>query len=393
MVAFTFIGSMAVSNVNAKTTGKAGSDLENCVPAQNIEAIIDDSGSMRSSDSYRLRLAALELLINKPGNERKTLGSIEFGTWASSIFGPALIEEDKLDLLKRLDKRIRADNGSTNYNDAFRLAIEENANADAMIFLTDGGHNGRKFENLHKQAPETHVIGFFGSEGSSGQVRKKPVRKHRGKGQHNPGAQYQDYGEPLLKRIAEETMGKYYGNVTTDNLQAVFNEIDSRLNCESKPEQIEDTFDESDESAGRAKHHRLAIKKGANTANLVVTWPDPTKSMKVSSIRIVRRGKVVASTKPLKSTVNKLGITKAKGMTYQAIGIKNLVPGTLRYTLKLKKAKTKNIRNPYDHTYKTKKRHGNAAPKSSPTASSSPGIKNSERSSSTTNVITQLSQR
>ena len=45
----------------------------------NIEAIIDDSGSMSFTDADKLRVAALELLIDTPGNEKITLGAVEFG--------------------------------------------------------------------------------------------------------------------------------------------------------------------------------------------------------------------------------------------------------------------------------------------------------------------------
>src|SRR5450759_803770 len=50
-----------------------------CTPVSNIEAIIDDSGSMSSTDPNRLRVAALDLLIETPGNEKITFGALEFG--------------------------------------------------------------------------------------------------------------------------------------------------------------------------------------------------------------------------------------------------------------------------------------------------------------------------
>ena len=51
----------------------------------NIEAIIDDSGSMASTDPNRLRVAALDLLIETPGNEKITFGALEFGGNLSSL--------------------------------------------------------------------------------------------------------------------------------------------------------------------------------------------------------------------------------------------------------------------------------------------------------------------
>ena len=39
-----------------------------CTPKTNLEAIIDDSGSMSSSDPSDLRIRAMELLIDTQGN-------------------------------------------------------------------------------------------------------------------------------------------------------------------------------------------------------------------------------------------------------------------------------------------------------------------------------------
>src|SRR5690242_21372610 len=50
-----------------------------CTPAANIEAIIDDSGSMAVTDPNRLRVQAMDLLINALGSGT-TLGAIEFGS-------------------------------------------------------------------------------------------------------------------------------------------------------------------------------------------------------------------------------------------------------------------------------------------------------------------------
>src|SRR3982751_4499816 len=58
-----------------------------CTPKSNLEAIIDDSGSMFISDQTKLRVAAMDLLIDTQGNEKRTLGAVEFGTDATPLFG------------------------------------------------------------------------------------------------------------------------------------------------------------------------------------------------------------------------------------------------------------------------------------------------------------------
>src|SRR5262245_16324126 len=72
--------------------GKPGArSAQGCVPSKNLEAIVDDSISMASNDPTSLRVRAMELLIDTPGNESRTLGAIEFGSTVNSLFAPALI--------------------------------------------------------------------------------------------------------------------------------------------------------------------------------------------------------------------------------------------------------------------------------------------------------------
>src|SRR3954471_21888104 len=54
-----------------------------CTPVTNIEAIIDDSGSMFSTDSNRLRVQAMDLLINAV-DAKTVFGAVEFGGQFSS---------------------------------------------------------------------------------------------------------------------------------------------------------------------------------------------------------------------------------------------------------------------------------------------------------------------
>ena len=55
-------------------------------PANDIAAIVDDSGSMEDNDPLNIRRSALELLITKPAGQSRTLGAVEFGTDAGPLF-------------------------------------------------------------------------------------------------------------------------------------------------------------------------------------------------------------------------------------------------------------------------------------------------------------------
>ena len=79
------------------TPGGAGAQgtIVGCKPATNIEASIDDSGSMSATDGNELRRTGLELFVNAGSNDNKTLGAVEFGSSANTVFGPGLIKTNR----------------------------------------------------------------------------------------------------------------------------------------------------------------------------------------------------------------------------------------------------------------------------------------------------------
>src|SRR3954467_2886898 len=118
-----------------------------CTKAGNIEAIVDDSGSMSITDPDTLRVKGLKLLINTLGSGT-FLGAVEFGASfdsstpsADTVFKPAAVGPNGPLMGVALDSKIKADNGGTDYNAAFAQSDADNPNAAARIFLTDGAHN------------------------------------------------------------------------------------------------------------------------------------------------------------------------------------------------------------------------------------------------------------
>ena len=82
-----------------------------CTPRSNLEAIVDDSGSMSWNDPNNLRIRAMELLIDTQGNEKRTLGAVEFGTDATPLFGPGLIGQNAAAYKAALNADLLADGG------------------------------------------------------------------------------------------------------------------------------------------------------------------------------------------------------------------------------------------------------------------------------------------
>jgi hypothetical protein len=276
-----------------------------CTPVSNIQAIIDDSGSMAGTDDGKLRVAALRLLIDTPGNEQITLGAVEFGgsfdpadpTIAATLFPPQPIGANADAMKAALVAAINADNGTTDYNAAFARALADNPNAKARIFLTDGGHNGDDYANGHQGGPPTYVIGFSSATAGTDGLR--------------------------LQQIASDTGGRYFAATDASNLQAVMNEVGTTLTCQSPPKTFNDVL-----AAGQAKPHAVKLASRARSAQLTLSWSSPLDSFTVTKVRIVRRGKVVAVAAARK---RKLRLTTRRGDTFLVVKVGRLTKGSLRF--------------------------------------------------------------
>src|SRR4051812_45672927 len=158
-----------------------------CTRASNIEAIVDDSGSMAGTDPDTLRVKGLKLLINTLSS-RTLLGAVEFGgsfdpstPAADTVFKPLAVGGNAAGMSSALDAKIDANNGTTDYNAGFAQSDSDNPNAVARIFLTDGGHDEGTYNNGHlvHKVP-THVISFSSGISSDDQARLQGIANDTG---------------------------------------------------------------------------------------------------------------------------------------------------------------------------------------------------------------------
>jgi hypothetical protein len=291
----------AAPGVDAQRARAASS----CTPVSNIEAIIDDSGSMAITDPNRLRVAALDLLIETPGNEKITLGSVEFGgafqpgeVSADTVFPPELIGPNAGSMKSSLDAAIQANNGLTDYNAAFAKAKADDPGAQAWIFLTDGGHDVGEYENGHRGGPPTYVISF-----GSGIL---PADAQR------------------LQQIANDNHGIYFPQTDSSNLQAVVNQIGTKLTCQTVPTTFKDAFTK----VGQSKNHNVTLSGKVKSAQLTLSWSSPLDAFALSSLKIVNKGKTVAV------SARKFKVTTRHGSTFLVAKLSQLVRGTLRFKVR-----------------------------------------------------------
>jgi hypothetical protein len=279
-----------------------------CTKATNVEAIIDDSGSMDATDPDLLRVRGMKLLIGSLSSAT-TLGAVEFGgnffaddptPPADTLFPPEAIGPNAAAMGTAMDNLIHADNGGTDYNAAFAQSDADNPGADARIFLTDGGHDIGDYNNGHlvHRVP-TYVIGF--SQG------------------------IQDQDKARLQTIATDTGGVYYPETDSSLLQSVMNNISSALTCQAAPQSFTDQL-----AAGKSVGHSIPITGRTKSAKIVLTWSSPLDAFTISSFKIVRHGRTVAKA----AKVRKLKVKRTTTDTYVIVQLSRLVKGTLRFKVK-----------------------------------------------------------
>ncbi len=303
----------AMGLVTAVVAGPSGAravraHAAGCSRATNIEAIIDDSGSMSFTDGNRLRVEGLDLLINSlsPGT---VLGAVEFGgnsfdssaVVADTVFPPEAVGANATAMKVALDQKIHADNGETDYNAAFAKSDADNPTASARIFLTDGGHDVGTYNNGHlvHRVP-TYVIGFSpGILGSTDGAR--------------------------LQRIATDTGGTFYRLTDSSQLQSVINSIGASLTCATPPKTFTDAL-----AKGQSKAHAVALGAATRSVQIALTWTNPQDAFTVFGLRLVNRGRTIATG----ARVTKLGVKRSQGATFLLLKVTGLRKGTLQFRVK-----------------------------------------------------------
>jgi gas vesicle protein len=141
-------------------------------------------------------------------------------------------------------------------------------------------------------------------------------------------AHAQPTDQQRLQKIADDTGGKYFALPDSSALQSVMNEIETQLTCQSPPRTFTDAL-----AQGKSKTHNVVLPKKAKFAQIAISWASPLDTFKISRLRIIRGGKVVAKT----AKVRKLKIKVNRGATFTVVKVSRLVKGKLRFTVKATK--------------------------------------------------------
>jgi hypothetical protein len=298
----------------AAAGGGAGASA--CKPASNVEAIIDDSGSMAGTDPDKLRVRGMSLLIDDLAAKTR-LGAIEFGgnfeffgaaeePAARTVFPPEPVGPNASAMRSALEGAIDADNGATDYNEAFAKADADNPSSDARVFLTDGGHDIGAYSEAHlSHNVPTYVIGF-GSGVSAGEDVAR------------------------LKKIAKDTGGQYFPVRDASQLQAAMNSVGAALTCQTPPRSFTDLLKQ-----GQSKTHALAIGARTKALQITLTWASPLDRFKLVGLRLVgKHGVLAKASRSRHRKPRKLKVTKTISPTFAIFRVSKLKKGKLRFKVK-----------------------------------------------------------
>jgi hypothetical protein len=271
----------------------------------------------------------MQLFIRQ--NPHDVLGAVQFGTDASAIFGPTPVQGNESNMISALDAAIQADNGSTDYVDAFKAARASNPDSGARIFITDGGQTQNDIDatNDHRgSGGPVYVIGL--DIGAPGQGNSDADR---------------------LQRIAAETGGAYFPNVSSTglagqantSLQDVVTTISSILACKDVPVFASIAFAQT----GQTHSQTTPVTPGATTANITLSWGNASNAFRVVKVYIRKHGRTIAvANVPAGTTASaasagaarhrhrrprKLGVSAQNGPTFQTVDVTRLRGGTLVY--------------------------------------------------------------
>ncbi|MFN8215965.1 MAG: vWA domain-containing protein [Solirubrobacterales bacterium] len=318
-LAFLALALLVVALALPRPAGAAATASAGCTKATNIEAIVDDSGSMAITDPDKLRVQAMDLLIDSLGPST-TLGAVEFGSGleaipgvyegtppAETLFPPEAVGPSATAMQAALKAHVNADNGATDYNGAFAKADADNPTAQARIFLTDGGHDEGEYKEAHlAHNVPTYVIGFGSGLGSA----KDKAR---------------------LKKIAADTGGQVYELDDASELQAVANAVASALTCQTPPQSFHDDLSKGDSAA-----HAVTIGAATKAVRVVLSWASPQSRFALKGLTLVRGKQVLAAARPHRPRKLKV-TTKATSKTFAIYEVHGLSRGKLRFQVRAAK--------------------------------------------------------
>ncbi|NOX71815.1 MAG: VWA domain-containing protein [Candidatus Micrarchaeota archaeon] len=205
----------------------------------NVVLVIDDSGSMAATDYKPTRLEAAkksaEILINSL-QPKDNVGIVVFESGATTAAYLSPYKERVLEKLHAIQQK----EGRTAIGDGLSLAVDMAMSIPnkkrVIILLSDGVNNAGVISPMEaaQYAKMNNIQVYTVGMGSKGKV----VLGYDWFG--NP--QYAELDEATLKKMADDTGGKYYKSVDTGTLNEIYANIGQNIKREWEDTSIKDWF-------------------------------------------------------------------------------------------------------------------------------------------------------
>jgi hypothetical protein len=278
-----------------------------CTPLSNVEAIVDDSGSMSITDPNVLRGQAIKLIVQREAqnNPKFTFGAVSFGDPdVHTLFAPSAVGANQAAMKASLAS-LMADDGGTNYGIGFNQAATDNPGRQANVFMTDGENFG---DPVPLPQPRTYVIGFGDSAASPDNVT-------------------------ALQNLATATGGQYFPQTNSSGLVSVVNSILAQITCQSQPQNFNKIFTKVGQSFNKA----VTVGGSTHSADFVVSYPTADDKFSFHASLFVHGKKVAASVAKKHKKVKKLKVTIVKSETFFTAHVRGLKRGKLKFKLTARK--------------------------------------------------------
>ena len=104
------------------------------------------------------------------------------------------------------------------------------------------------------------------------------------------------------------------------------NNIGAALTCQTPPRQFTDEL-----RKGQTKTHSVPVGASTKVLQIALSWASPQDRFRLSHLRLVARGHVVAAARP--KHVAKLRVKKTLSSTFAVLQVRGLRRGTLRFSV------------------------------------------------------------
>jgi von Willebrand factor type A domain len=270
--------------------------IKGCTKSNNIEAIIDDSGSMAGSDPAKFRTRFLDVFTSLAANNGKTLGGVEFGTTAAPLFAPAPIPGVRAAMLASFGA-VDADNGGTDYDAGISLGNQQNPNQNGRIFLTDGAPTNFNPAILNNPNVRTAAVGTLVTSDTSAQA--------------------------TLNQIANATGGAVFNVDDAAQLQAIAGAVTAMFDCKAVIQKVL-------QFTRQGQTRQFGFKAPAKAVDMLITLPFDGRI-------VISQGGGAGASSAIATTA-KAKIKQKFGSSFTTVRVKGLKKGKkVKFKAKAKK--------------------------------------------------------